>query len=72
MAYVLQRTHEVHIDKHSLVITLLRELQLLLETLILVDRVVQLRVSVAELLAVYEQLETLRKVGVVAVTLAQR
>ena len=62
---------EVHVDEHRLVVALLREAQLLLETLQLVDRVVQFRVGVAELLAVDEQLETLRKIPVVAVALAQ-
>ena len=43
-----------------------------LETRKLVDGVVQLGVGVAELLAAHEELEALRKLGIRAVTLAQR
>ncbi len=43
-----------------------------METLQLIDGVVQLRIGVAQLLAVHEELETLGQIGVVAVTLAQR
>ena len=54
---VFEGADEVHIDEHSLVVALLREAQLLLEALQLVDRVVQLGVGVAEPFAVDEELE---------------
>ena len=61
---VFEGADKIHVDEHRLVIAFLRETQLLLETLQLIDRVVQLRVGVAQLLAVYEELETLGEIGV--------
>ena len=68
---VLQRADEVHVDEHRFVVALFREAQLLLEAFELVDRVVQLGVGVAELLAVDEEFEALGQIGVFAVTLAE-
>ncbi len=57
---------------HSLVVTFLAEVHLIHEALILVDRVVQLRVCVGELLAVDHQLEALCEFRIVTVTLCER
>ena len=61
---VLQGTHEVVINKHGLIIPSFLKCQLIFETIQLIDRVIQLRVSVSNLLTIHEQLETFRQSGI--------
>ena len=68
---VLECTYKVHIDEHRLVISLILQLELILETLVLVDRVVQLAVCVSKLLSAYEKLEALCELRICAVTLCE-
>ena len=68
---VLQGAQEVVVDDHCLVVTLVSELHLLDETLLLVDGVVQLGVGIRQLLAVYHQLEAFGQSGLGAVHLRQ-
>ena len=57
---VFQGTHEILIDKHSLIIPSLLECQLIFEPIQLINRVIQLGISVSHLLTIHEQLKTLR------------
>ena len=56
---VLQGTEEVLINDHGLVVTLISQLHLLHETFFLINRVVQLRVGIRQLLTIHHQLEAL-------------
>ena len=68
---VLQCAKEVLVDEHRLVVALLRQAELLLEAFFLVDGVVQLRVSVGQLLAVHHQFEAFSQSRLRAVLLRQ-
>ena len=68
---VLEGAHEVHVDKHGLVVAFLAQTQLLLEALFLVDGVVELAIGVSQFLAADEELEAFGEVGIVAVALAE-
>ena len=65
----MQRTQEILVDEHGLVVALFAQAQLLLEAFFLVYRVVKLAVSIRKLLAVHHEFETLGKVGIVAMFL---
>ena len=69
---IFKRADEVHVYVHSLVVALALEGRLFFETLQLVYRVVELGVSVGQLLAAHEEFEALGQRRVVAVTLGQR
>src|SRR6056300_238576 len=69
---VFQGANEVHIDEHCLVVSFFRELELVFETLQLVNRIIELRIGVGHFLTVDHQLKTLRELWVVAVLLTQR
>ena len=60
------------VDHHRLIVALRRQLHLLHKALVLVDRVVELRISVRQLLAVHHQFKTLRQPGLAPVHLRQR
>ena len=57
----MQCTQEVLVDYHRLVVTLVGKFHLVDESLLLIYRVVELRVGVGKLLAVYHQFKTLRE-----------
>ncbi|KAI6763412.1 hypothetical protein HG531_012800 [Fusarium graminearum] len=69
---VLERGTEVLIDKLSLVVTLVLLAGLLLETQALVEGIVQLGVSVGDLLLAHESLESLAQTGDLTVVLGER
>ena len=69
---VLERTEEVLIDNHCLVITLVSEFHLLYETLLLIDRIVELRVGVSQLLTIHHQFKTLSESGFRTMHLGKR
>ena len=68
----MQRTQEILVNDHCLVIALVGKLHLVYETVLLVDWIVELRVCVGKLLAVYHQLEALCKTWFRTVHLCQR
>ena len=57
---VFEGTHEVHVDIHGLIVTVLPLPELVLEPFELVDRVVQLAVCVGKLFPADEKLEPFR------------
>ena len=68
----MQRFQEVLVDKHSFVVTLFTQFQLLFEAFFLVDGVIQLTVCVGQLFTVHHQLEAFGQSGLAAVHLGQR
>ena len=68
---ILECAEEVLVDDHSLVVALVGETHLLFETLLLVDGVVELAISVGEFLAVDHKLETLGQARFGAVFLGE-
>ena len=60
------------VNHHRLVVTFVRELHLLHEAVVLVYWVVELRIGVRQLFAVYHELETLGQTGFASVHLSQR
>ena len=70
---VFEGTDKIHVDVHSLVVTLLvLEACLLLEAIELVDRVVKFAVGIGKLLSTDKEFEALGKFRIFAVTLCER
>ena len=69
---ILQRAQEIVVDDHRLVVTLVGKTHLRDETLLLIDRIVELRIGIGQLLTVDHQLETLGEAGLRAVHLGKR
>ncbi len=68
---ILQGTQEILVDKHGFIVTLFRQAELFFEPFALVNRVVQLRISVSQLFAVYHQFKAFGKLRIRPVALAQ-
>ncbi len=68
---ILECSEEVLVDNHSLVVALVGETHLFFETLLLVDGVVELAISVGEFFAVDHELEALGQAGFGAVFLGE-
>ena len=69
---ILQSAQEVLVDEHGFVVALLAEAELILEALLLIDRVVELGICVGQFLTIDHQLETLGQGGIIPVLLRQR
>ena len=69
---ILQGTQEILIDEHRFVVALLAQAHLFDETLFLIYRVVQFRISVSQFLTVDHQLETFGQRRIATMFLGER